>query len=215
MFGFFSRRNEPASIETQRAYLRFPERGDYPAWRDLRLASRAFLQPWEPSWAVDELSRLSFLSRVARYERDYVEGNAIPFFAFRKCDDRILGGVTIGYIRRGASQSCMIGYWMGEAHAGQGYMSECLGHVVPHIFERLKLHRIEAACIPDNARSIRLLEKVGFRQEGYLRGYLKINGAWRDHLLFARVHDTPRPPAAPGIGRTEPGSVGHGNETRV
>lgn len=189
MFGFLSRRSEPIPVETLRAYLRFPERSDYPAWRDLRVASRPFLQPWEPSWANDELSRLSFLSRIGRYERDFVEGSAIPMFLFRKSDDAILGGVTIGHIRRGAAQSCMIGYWMGEPHAGNGYMSEAVMAVVPHIFGRLKLHRIEAACIPENERSIRILEKAGFRREGYLRGYLQINGTWRDHLLFARLKE--------------------------
>ncbi|WP_099865181.1 GNAT family N-acetyltransferase [Pararhizobium haloflavum] len=189
MFGFLSRRSEPLLIETANAYLRFPERGDFNAWRSLRMASRAFLQPWEPSWSTDELSRLSYLGRVGRYEREYVEGHAIPLFLFMKESDELLGGLTIGYIRRGAAQSCMIGYWMGERHAGQGHMTAALDAVIPHIFQRLKLHRIEAACIPENTRSIRLLEKARFRREGYLRGYLKINGVWRDHLLFARLKD--------------------------
>ncbi|MGZ2430484.1 RimJ/RimL family protein N-acetyltransferase [Rhizobium redzepovicii] len=81
----------------------------------------------------------------------------------------------------------MIGYWMGERHAGQGHMFAALQMVIPYIFTGLELHRIEAACIPDNARSIRLLEKAGFQQEGYLRGYLKINGQWHDHVMFSRL----------------------------
>ena len=189
MFGFFSRRSEPAPIETERSYLRFPERSDFAMWRDLRFASRTFLEPWEPSWRVDELSRVSFIARISRYERDYADGATVPYFLFRKSDDQILGGLTIGYIRRGAAQSCMIGYWMGETHAGQGYMKEAMAAIVPHIFQRMALHRIEAACIPDNTRSIHLLEKAGFHREGYLRGYLQINGTWRDHLLFARLKE--------------------------
>jgi ribosomal-protein-alanine N-acetyltransferase len=76
---------------------------------------------------------------------------------------------------------------MGERHAGQGHMSAAIGLAVHHIFERLNLHRIEAACIPENDRSIRLLEKAGFRREGYMHDYLKIRGEWRDHLLYALV----------------------------
>ncbi len=191
MFGFLNRRSEPFPIETPNTYLRFPARSDFSAWRALRVESRTFLQPWEPSWASDELTRIAFISRIGRYERDYHEGNAIPMFLFRKSDDALLGGMTIGYIRRGASQSCMIGYWMGERHAGRGHMFEALQAVIPHIFQRLKLHRIEAACIPENERSVRLLEKAGFQREGFLRGYLKINGAWRDHLLFALLKSDP------------------------
>lgn len=112
---------------------------------------------------------------------------AVPLFIFLKGDMTLVGGVTIGYIRRGAAQSCMIGYWMGERHAGQGHMFAALQMVIPYIFTGLELHRIEAACIPDNARSIRLLEKAGFQQEGYLRGYLKINGQWHDHVMFSRL----------------------------
>ncbi len=79
----------------------------------------------------------------------------------------------------------MIGYWMGERFAGQGHMAQGVKLVIPYIFSSLQLHRIEAACIPENQRSIRLLEKAGFQREGYLREYLKINGQWRDHLMFS------------------------------
>lgn len=187
MFGIFSRRSELLPIEGKRVYLRLPERSDFSAWRELRMESRSFLQPWEPSWAPDELSRISFLGRIGRYERDFAQGQAVPLFLLAREDDSLLGGVTIGYIRRGAAQSCMLGYWMGQRHAGRGYMSEAISLVVPHIFRSMKLHRIEAACIPENTRSIHLLEKAGFRREGCLREYLKINGVWRDHLMFARV----------------------------
>lgn len=97
----------------------------------------------------------------------------------------LLGGITVGHIRRGAGQNCMIGYWMGENYAGQGHMFAALKLVVPYIFSGLQLHRIEAACIPENWKSIRLLEKAGFEREGLLRKYLKINGEWRDHVLYS------------------------------
>ena len=101
----------------------------------------------------------------------------------------LVGGITIGHIRRGAGQNCMIGYWMGERHAGHGHMFAALKLAIPYIFSSLELHRIEAACIPENSRSIRLLEKAGFEREGYLRQYLRINGKWRDHVLFSLLSD--------------------------
>lgn len=187
MFRFLSRPDDPVLLEGKDVYLRLPQLSDYEEWRKLRQASRRFLEPWEPTWGADDLTRASFRLRVRRYEQDYQRGQAVPFFIFLKSGDVLVGGLTIGYIRRGAAQSCMIGYWMGETHAGRGHMHDALDAVIPYAFKVLRLHRIEAACIPDNARSIGLLEKVGFRREGYLRGYLKINGAWRDHVLYARL----------------------------
>ena len=108
-------------------------------------------------------------------------------------DNQLMGGLTIGYIRRGVAQCCMIGYWMGERYAGKGHMEQALRLALPYIFSSLQLHRVEAACIPENQRSIRLLEKVGFQREGYLREYLKINGQWRDHLMFSLLSQESAP----------------------
>jgi ribosomal-protein-alanine N-acetyltransferase len=187
VFRFLSRPADSVLIEGGDIYLRLPEMGDYEAWRRLRLESRRFLEPWEPTWAPDDLARTSFRLRVKRYEQDFARGLSVPLFLFLRGDHTLVGGLTLGYIRRGAAQSSMIGYWMGETYAGKGLMRSALDVVVPYAFEVLRLHRIEAACIPDNTRSINLLEKAGFQREGYLRGYLKINGVWRDHVLYARV----------------------------
>ena len=92
---------------------------------------------------------------------------------------------------------------MGEQYAGKGLMGDALRALLPHVFDTMQLHRIEAACIPDNARSKRLLEKAGFRHEGYLNGYLKINGAWRDHLLYALIAEDWRSMRAKGSGSGE------------
>lgn len=172
-------------------YLRFPQRRDYQQWADARSASRAFLEPWEPTWPADDLTRRAFLRRVGRYEQDYDSGTAVPLFLFTCTDNRLIGGLNIGNIRRAAAQSCMIGYWMAQDSAGRGLMLAGLKAAIPFIFETMRLHRIEAACIPDNKRSVRLLEKANFRYEGYLRGYLKINGVWRDHHLYALLDRDP------------------------
>jgi ribosomal-protein-alanine N-acetyltransferase len=193
-----------------------PVRGDYTQWADVRRASRSFLEPWEPRWAPDELAKPAFHRRVRRYNTDFAEKRSIALFLFRTSDDALLGGLTIGNIRRAAAQSCMIGYWMAEHEAGKGLMLAALHTAVPYIFNSLKLHRIEAACIPDNQRSIRLLEKANFQYEGYLRGYLKIDGRWRDHLLFARLDSDPAGmPAASGSDRQHAGRQIRNGETTI
>ena len=187
VFRFLSRQPDPIHLASTTHLLRLPRLGDYQQWRTLRSASRTFLEPWEPTWRADELSEAAFRTRVLRNDQEFAAGQAVPLFLFKREDMALMGGLTVGYIRRGAAQSCMIGYWMGERYAGQGHMFAALQLVIPHIFMELQLHRIEAACIPDNMRSIRLLEKAGFQQEGHLREYLKINGQWRDHLMFSRL----------------------------
>lgn len=167
--------------------MRLPRFSDFEQWHALRSESRRFLQPWEPTWRGDELFERSFRARVLRNEQEFSSGLAVPLLIFRHSDGQLLGGLTIGLIRRGAAQTCMIGYWMGERFAGHGHMFAALKIAIPYIFKGLELHRIEAACIPENEKSIRLLEKAGFEREGLLRQYLKINGQWRDHVLYSRL----------------------------
>jgi ribosomal-protein-alanine N-acetyltransferase len=90
------------------------------------------------------------------------------------------------------TQSGVIGYWMGARYAGKGYMTAAVRAVIEYGFDTLQLNRIEAACLPHNAASVRLLEKVGFTREGYARKYLCIDGRWQDHILFGLVRDDPR-----------------------
>ncbi len=168
---------------------------DFPAWVELREASRDFLVPWEPTWPADDLTRPAFRRRLRRYLQDIREDTAYPFFIFRSSDHALLGGITLSNVRRGVTQSCALGYWVGKPFARQGVMFAALRALLPFVFEQLRLHRLEAACLPSNTASIRLLEKVGFTREGYARRYLRINGMWQDHVLYAMLHDDPRPPA--------------------
>ena len=187
VFGFLSRAGVTEEVSGADHYFRLPRNSDYKAWYRLRSESRSFLEKWEPSWEADALTESSFRARVIRSAQEYASGVAVPLFLFDRHDDTLVGGLTIGHIRRGAAQSCMIGYWMGERFAGQGHMTAGLKLVTGYIFGQLALHRIEAACIPENDRSIRLLEKAGFQREGYMREFLKIRGEWRDHLLYALI----------------------------
>jgi len=176
-------------VEGEGVYLRAPQMSDYSEWTTLREASRAFLTPWEPTWPSDDLSRSAFRRRLRRYAEDQRADTSYAFFLFRKADDALVGGLTLANIRRGVAQAGSLGYWIGEPFARRGLMTGALEGLVPFAFGSLRLHRLEAACIPSNAASIRLLEKMGFGREGYAREYLCINGLWQDHLLFARLND--------------------------
>ncbi|SMC91003.1 GNAT family protein [Rhizobium sp. RU36D] len=189
VFRFLTRQSDKPEIESGAHLLRLARYSDFEQWHKLRYESRSFLQPWEPTWRADELTERAFRSRVIRAEQEYHSGLSLQLLLFSRPEKLLLGGMTIGLIRRGAAQCCMIGYWMGERHSGQGHMFAALQLAIPYIFGKLQLHRIEAACIPDNDRSIRLLEKAGFEREGILREYLKINGQWRDHVMFSRLAD--------------------------
>lgn len=171
--------------------LRIPQSSDYPAWASLRERSRAFLTPWEPVWPVDDLSRAAFRRRIRRYAEDQRNDLAYAFLIYRSSDDALIGGITLANVRRGVAQAGSIGYWIGEPYARRGYMTAAVRALIPFSFGTLRLHRLEAACIPSNAASIALLEKTGFKREGYARRYLCINGEWQDHLLYARLQDDP------------------------
>jgi ribosomal-protein-alanine N-acetyltransferase len=177
--------------------LRPPRAADYAEWSVLRAASRAFLQPWEPTWPADDLTRAAFRRRLTAYAQDMERGIAYPFLVFRASDNVMVGGITLSNIRRGVAQMGSIGYWVGQSHVRRGHTVAAVNAVVRFGFDRLGLHRVEAACIPTNEGSRRVLAKAGFRQEGMAMSYLRINGVWRDHLLFGLV--------APG----HPGAVRH------
>ena len=173
-------------LANERLLLRSPQRQDFAAWRELRQKSRSFLQPWEPAWPADDLTQAAFNLRIKRYTLEIDRGEAYPFFIFAATDSALLGGLNLSNVRRGAASMATLGYWMGQAHAGQGIMSEAVQMIVPFAAERLNLRRLEAACLPENAASLRLLEKAQFLREGYAREYLMINGDWRDHILLGR-----------------------------
>ena len=159
----------------------------------MREASRAFLTPWEPTWPADDMTRSAFRRRLRRYAEDLRADQAYVFFVFRSSDNVLVGGATLANIRRGVAQAGSLGYWVGAPYARQGWMTGAVRALVPFAFGALRLHRLEAACIPSNVASIGLLEKVGFSREGYAREYLCINGTWQDHLLYARIKGDPQP----------------------
>jgi ribosomal-protein-alanine N-acetyltransferase len=114
------------------------------------------------------------------------------FLIFRRTDYALLGGLSISNVRRGVAQAASLGYWIGVTHVGQGHMTDAVKAVLPFAFVTLGLHRLEAACLPHNHASTRVLQKIGFAREGLARRYLKINGVWQDHDLFALLLEDTR-----------------------
>jgi ribosomal-protein-alanine N-acetyltransferase len=178
------------SVVGEGVILRPPQVTDYGEWAELRELSRDFLTPWEPTWPTDDLSRGAFRRRIRRHAEDLRTDQSYAFLIMRSSDNTLIGGLTLANIRRGVAQAGSLGYWMGLPYARHGYMTAAVRAVIPFAFATLRLHRLEAACIPTNAASIRLLENTGFVREGYARQYLCIDGTWQDHLLYARLKDS-------------------------
>jgi ribosomal-protein-alanine N-acetyltransferase len=176
-------------LSGKRVFLRPAKRRDALKWQKLRLSSKSFLSPWEPSWDASSCSRRAFMrylknsSYLANIDRSY------SFLIFKEEDKDLIGGVNVFNVRRGVSQSASLGYWVGKRFARKGYMKEALEILLPSLFIDLRLNRIEAATLKDNVASRGLLEKIGFVKEGICRSYLKINGKWQDHILYSLLSD--------------------------
>jgi len=187
LLDFSTSQDASPSLVEEAVLLRSPRLGDYDAWRLLREQSHAHLTRWEPDWTPEEVTYAAYRERVKSYSRSVKRGVAVPYFIFDRDNDALIGGVTIINILRGAAQSASIGYWIGLPHIRRGYARMSVSAALDHAFLRLGLNRIEAACQPDNRASVALLDSMGFRQEGYAREYLHINGQWRDHLIYVMI----------------------------
>ncbi len=196
-------------LSSARLLLRIGQPRDWQAWRDLRSGSRAFLEPWEPSWPPEALTFEHYGHTLRREWREWKDGHAYTFFIFLKTsvqdpfdrfgqkdappaatasDEnlRLVGSITLSNIERGAAQKGRLGYWVGKPFAKRGIMTEAAKLIMNFGFSTLALHRIEANCMPSNEPSIKLLAKLGFEKEGAAKRFLKIRGVWEDHLLWGK-----------------------------
>jgi ribosomal-protein-alanine N-acetyltransferase len=185
MFARYARAR--VEIGTPRLVLRPPQQRDFEAWAKLRRESRGFLTPWEPSWSRDHLTGRAFRGRVTWSERVIRQGEGLPLFLFERETGVLVGGITLSNIRRQPAQAGTLGYWVGEPFARRGYMAEALTALREHAFGAMDLSRLEAACLPENTASRRLLERCQFKYEGVAQAYLQINGRWRNHVLYAAL----------------------------
>lgn len=185
----------------ERIWLRAGQTDDWRTWTTLREQSRQFLQPWEPTWSPDALTLDYFCGNLRRQWREWRNGEGYAWLIFKRTEVRdqrpdktltsglcpLIGGISLNDITRGIAQRGTLGYWIGEPFANQGYMTEAVRLICAFGFDQLRLHRIEASCLPHNEASKRILQKIGFSLEGRAAGYLRINGKWEDHLLWGLV----------------------------
>lgn len=180
---------EPENLEPQygKVILRAPRVSHYDEWVRIRAESQASLQPFEPIWARDELTRSAYKRRVRRHDDERLRGLGFAFFVFDAQTDKLVGGCNLNNVRRGVLQAGTLGYWCGVRQRRKGYIHDAVQACLAFSFNDLGLHRVEAACIPSNEASRQLLLKAGFQEDGVARKFLKINGVWQDHATFSRL----------------------------
>ena len=177
--------NQEIDVADGSLYLKAPSNFNFNQWVALRTKSQTFLKPWEPRWPQDDLSKIGFQRRLKSYSAQKQNGSARTYFLFRRSDNQLIGGISLTRITHGTTSAATLGYWMGVNYAGHGHMRKAVPAVLEFAFTNLKLKRVEAACLPSNKTSINLLQKSGFKEEGYAREYMEINGKREDHVLFA------------------------------
>ena len=181
-----SRTATPLRLYGRRLMMRPLAANDFREWSEVRRRNHDWLTVWEPSrqphHADPVLDRGAFTSRCLQRDRDRASGTAYQFGLF--VDQHVAGEVNINNVVRGAMQSATIGYWIDQAHAGQGYVAEAVVVVLQFAFEQLGLHRVEICIVPRNERSRRIVEKLKIRDEGVALRYLEINGVWEDHIRY-------------------------------
>jgi [ribosomal protein S5]-alanine N-acetyltransferase len=166
--------------------LRRPKLTDAGAWSRIRMQDRRHLENWEPtvpgSWE-ERNGTLSWPAQWSTLRSLARRGMSLPFVI--TVDGQFAGQVTVGNVVRGSLCSAWIGYWVSSRNTSGGVATAAVALVVDHCFAVAGLHRLEATVRPENVASLRVLEKLGFRQEGVFLRYLDVAGAWRDHLCFA------------------------------
>jgi ribosomal-protein-alanine N-acetyltransferase len=166
--------------------LRPPRWRDGRTWSEIRLRNEQWLRPWEPTspmtWAERNASTAWQPLRGA-LRRSARAGTMLPFVIWY--GGRMAGQINVSNVVHGALRSCTVGYWVDGALAGRGITPTAVALVIDHCFTGVGLHRVEIDIRPENRASLRVVEKLGLRREGYYERFLDIDGDWRDHLAFA------------------------------
>ena len=156
------------------------------------LRNREHLQPWEPQRADTYYLEDYWVELVQQRLSDQQAGQALHLLALTPDSQRVLAQCNFTNIQFGVACSANLGYSVDAAAQGRGLMTQVLRHALAYVFEALDLHRVAAANMPENEASGRVLTKLGFVREGFARDYLRINGAWRDHVLTAKLNPAHR-----------------------
>ena len=171
-------------IETERLRMRLANIEDVPAVLQFFRDNEAHLQPWEPTRPDGFYSKEYWRAAVTKFHGEFLDERSLRLILFKKSDPaRVAGTVNFSNIVRRAAQYCNLGYSLAERDQGQGYMLEAVSASLDYVFTDMNIHRVMANYMPRNARSGKLLRRLGFTVEGYARAYLRINGRWEDHIL--------------------------------
>jgi ribosomal-protein-alanine N-acetyltransferase len=180
----------PVVLQEEGVRLRPLRYRDQREWYRLRAANREWLAPWEATSPEGAAPPRSYPSMVRQLNRSARRGLSLPFAV--EVDGELAGQVSVAGLVWGSLRGCAIGYWVDQAVAGRGVTPTAVALVSDHCLFTMGLHRVEVNIRPENRASLRVVEKLGFRDEGVRRRYLHIDGAWRDHRTFAlTVEDVP------------------------
>ena len=188
LFNLFSK-TKPI-ILSERLIIRLPVIADYENWVILRKKSENFLNQWEPEKDFNYYSKNLFVKRVRWAKKNFDLKIVLHFFLFLRSNYQLVGGITLDNIRYGPFQSATLGYWLGEEFSKKGIMTEGLNSLITYANKTVGISRIEAATLPNNLASRRLLENCNFKYEGVGQYYLQIKGKWQHHILYANIFDT-------------------------
>lgn len=179
-------------VLTPRLLLRAPRTGDVGEVRRMLRHNNEYLKPWTPASrpGEDPTSITEVSKTILRQRREWKHGRTfVMMIATQREPNRFIGKLALNGVMRGAMHGAYLGYFMDVDQQGKGYVTEAIKGLLDFAFGPLALHRIQAAIMPRNAKSLRVIEKLGFRREGYAERYLQIAGKWEDHILFARTRE--------------------------
>ena len=176
----------PATLHAGPVELRPPKVRDAKTWSEIRLRNQSWLEPWEPTspyrWA-ERNSPGAWPQLNTALRKAARTGTMLPFML--RYGGKLVGQLNASNIVHGVQRTCTIGYWIDGAFAGRGIVPTAVALLIDHCFEAVGLHRVEINIRPENVASLRVVEKLGLRREGFYERYLDIDGAWRDHIAFA------------------------------
>jgi ribosomal-protein-alanine N-acetyltransferase len=169
--------------------LRLPTKDDCEAFLTLVTRNRDHFRPYEPRRPASYFTLGGQREQVAAAQRQAELGERFEFGIWTRDGGRLVGRISLGGISRGSLQNAYLGYGVDIDHGGRGYATQAVRLAVRIAFEDLGLHRVQAAVVPENKASARVLGKAGFREEGLARRYLFLDGQWKDHRMFALTSD--------------------------
>ena len=169
--------------------LRLPEPEDVDAFLELVVRNRDHFRPYEPRRPPAYFTRAGQRDQIAAAQRQARLGERFEFGIWEVASGELVGRISLGGISRGALQNAYLGYGVDRGHGGRGIATQAVTLAVGVAFDELGLHRVQAAVVPENEASARVLIKAGFREEGLARRYLFLDGQWKDHRMFAVTTD--------------------------